>query len=151
MDYRQDIQKEDSRTDAQAENKIIQLRNLDHELEFTRLIGDVIAASFFNGTSKKEREETRKNYIVLITSWREGRVETEEIKKISLMLRNGKTRILPFNWELEFPEVFNRDNPGFDAIVGNPPFAGHVTLVISNGRSYADFLREKKYRECRKM
>lgn len=143
MDYRQDIQKEDSRTDAQAENKIIQLRNLDHELEFTRLIGDVIAASFFNGTSKKEREETRKNYIVLITSWREGRVETEEIKKISLMLRNGKTRILPFNWELEFPEVFNRDNPGFDAIVGNPPFAGHVTLVISNGRSYADFLREK--------
>ncbi|MCZ2207187.1 DNA methyltransferase [Cylindrospermopsis raciborskii] len=142
MDYRQDIQKEDPRTDAQAENKIIQLRNLDHELEFTRLIGDVIAASFFNGTSKKEREEIRKNYVVLITSWREGRIKTEEIKKISLMLRNGKPRVVPFFWELEFPEVFNRDNPGFDAIVGNPPFAGKNTLINGNPNGYLDWIKE---------
>jgi methylase of polypeptide subunit release factors len=29
-----------------------------------------------------------------------------------------------FHWELEFPKVFGRENPGFDAIVGNPPFVG---------------------------
>ena len=34
----------------------------------------------------------------------------------------------PFHWEIEFPEVFARDNPGFDAIVGNPPFAGKNTI-----------------------
>ena len=34
----------------------------------------------------------------------------------------------PFHWEVEFPEVFARDNPGFDAIVGNPPFAGKNTI-----------------------
>lgn len=28
----------------------------------------------------------------------------------------------PFNWKEEFPEVFNRDNPGFDIIIGNPPW-----------------------------
>ncbi|WP_431978672.1 Eco57I restriction-modification methylase domain-containing protein [Salinibacter sp.] len=35
-----------------------------------------------------------------------------------------------FHWELEFPEVFyeldppgNRENPGFDAVIGNPPYA----------------------------
>lgn len=33
-------------------------------------------------------------------------------------------RGLPFHWPLEFPEVFLRENPGFDAFVGNPPFLG---------------------------
>lgn len=28
----------------------------------------------------------------------------------------------PFNWEEEFPQVFNRENPGFDVIIGNPPY-----------------------------
>ncbi|MCD6461347.1 MAG: N-6 DNA methylase, partial [Thermoplasmata archaeon] len=28
----------------------------------------------------------------------------------------------PFNWEEEFPEVFQRENPGFDVIIGNPPY-----------------------------
>jgi len=27
-----------------------------------------------------------------------------------------------FHWELEFPDVFARDNPGFDAVLGNPPW-----------------------------
>ncbi len=27
-----------------------------------------------------------------------------------------------FHWEIEFPDVFMRDQPGFDAIVGNPPW-----------------------------
>ena len=31
------------------------------------------------------------------------------------------------HWEIEFPEVFDRENPGFDAFVGNPPFAGKNT------------------------
>ena len=36
----------------------------------------------------------------------------------------GEHPIPPFHWQVEFPEVFARDNGGFDAIVGNPPFAG---------------------------
>jgi len=35
-------------------------------------------------------------------------------------LRAGDHPIAPFHWEIEFPEVFGRDNPGFDLIVGNP-------------------------------
>lgn len=31
----------------------------------------------------------------------------------------------PFHWPLVFPEVFDRENGGFDAIVGNPPFLGN--------------------------
>ena len=39
-------------------------------------------------------------------------------------LRHAESPLAPFHWELEFPEVFNRPNPGFDAFVGNPPFGG---------------------------
>ncbi len=31
-----------------------------------------------------------------------------------------------FNWRVAFPEVFERDNPGFDAVLGNPPWVAYV-------------------------
>ena len=40
----------------------------------------------------------------------------------------GPQPIEPFHWEIEFPEVFDRENPGFDAFVGNPPFVGRNTI-----------------------
>ncbi|MCA1748607.1 MAG: N-6 DNA methylase, partial [Sphingomonadales bacterium] len=33
-----------------------------------------------------------------------------------------RERINDFNWESAFPEIFNGDDPGFDAVVGNPPY-----------------------------
>lgn len=44
------------------------------------------------------------------------------------------SEIKPFNWELEFPEVFYdengdlKDNPGFDIVFGNPPYYNVQTL-----------------------
>ena len=46
-----------------------------------------------------------------------------------------------FHWEIEFPEVFRdkfgreKNNPGFDAVVGNPPYVS-VTNIESDFRSY---------------
>ena len=31
-------------------------------------------------------------------------------------------RINVFDWEDEFPEIFSRKNPGFDVVIGNPPY-----------------------------
>ena len=47
---------------------------------------------------------------------------------------------VPFHWEIEFPEVFERDNPGFDAIVGNPPFQGGRNVSATQGLSYSKWL-----------
>ncbi len=48
-------------------------------------------------------------------------------------------RINPFDWKAEFPEIFNRKNPGFDAVIGNPPwgqkgipFDESTTLYLRN-------------------
>lgn len=34
--------------------------------------------------------------------------------------------VTPFDWEGEFPEVFARESPGFDAVVSNPPWVSYV-------------------------
>ena len=39
-------------------------------------------------------------------------------------------------------EVFERDNPGFDTIVGNPPFAGKNTVAAANVAGYPDWLKQ---------
>ncbi len=35
-------------------------------------------------------------------------------------------RINVFDWHSEFPEIFKRKNPGFDAVIGNPPYGFHL-------------------------
>jgi len=32
----------------------------------------------------------------------------------------------PFNWQEKFPQVFDRKNPGFDVIIGNPPWGAEL-------------------------
>ncbi len=44
----------------------------------------------------------------------------------------------PFQWALEFPEVFARG--GFDAFVGNPPFVGGKRISATFGDEYAEAL-----------
>lgn len=53
----------------------------------------------------------------------------------------GVHPIRPFHWELEFPEVFAGEEAGFDAIVGNPPFAGKNTLIAGHRDHYLDWLQ----------
>lgn len=44
---------------------------------------------------------------------------------LNVDLPSGKPGRHPLHWPLEFPEVFLRQRPGFDALVGNPPFLGN--------------------------
>ncbi|MEH2055767.1 MAG: type IIL restriction-modification enzyme MmeI [Nostoc sp.] len=57
-------------------------------------------------------------------------------------MRSGDKGIIPFNWDIEFPEVFDRENSGFDAIIGNPPFAGKNTTINAHAPGYQDWLKE---------
>jgi len=46
----------------------------------------------------------------------------------------------PFHWPLEFPDVFRGTSPGFDAIVGNPPFLGGKRITGVAGDAYRNWL-----------
>lgn len=52
----------------------------------------------------------------------------------------GKASRQPVHWPLVFPEVFQREKSGFDAIVGNPPFLGGQKIKESVGTVYRNFL-----------
>ena len=56
-------------------------------------------------------------------------------------LRGGQFPVTPFHWEIEYPEVFDRENPGFDGIVGNPPYAGKNTIANGNREHFPDWLK----------
>ena len=40
----------------------------------------------------------------------------------SLFDNDEALRVNPFDWDKGFPEIFGRPNPGFDAVIGNPPY-----------------------------
>jgi hypothetical protein len=60
-------------------------------------------------------------------------------------LDDGRPPMAPdrqcLHWPLEFPEIFlSRERPGFDAIVGNPPFQGGQKITTSFGTEYREHL-----------
>ena len=102
-----------------------------------RRFGDLTLAAFFEGSKPKERAARREAYQEAILT-RQGWRYAAELKARS---NTQEKPFAPFHWEIEFPEVFERENPGFDGFVGNPPFAGQVTVVESNVSHYTDWLR----------
>ncbi len=148
--YRNFIQVGDTRTDADADNKLQELRKAEEELEETRLIANVKVAAFFSGNKDKERADKLSEYGQIVRNAREnlpsplGRGvggEGNPLQIIADQLHTGGKTLKPFNWELEFPEVFESKNPGFDAIIGNPPFAGKNTIINGNLEGYLDWLK----------
>ena len=84
-------------------------------------MGDAVIAAFFAEDKPKAREKKRAE----VESWLGGSpVAWDKLAAMAATLKQGAHPLTPFHWEIEFPEVFARDNGGFDAIVGNPPFLG---------------------------
>jgi len=136
--YRDEIGK---LADDKDEEKRERFQKAEQELEEARLTGNMAVAAFFAGEKDKERKEKRVDFSQKINDWRSGVVNLKQIEGIAESLQRLEKPIQPFNWEIEFPEVFDRKNPGFDAIIGNPPFAGKNTAINANAPGYMDWLK----------
>lgn len=89
---------------------------------FKRLL-DVYISEYFGNKGAKH---TTRLYAGAIVANDYSRVNTDDRKAIETALSLARAKRF-FHWELEFPEVFfdetqHRDNGGFDAVVGNPPY-----------------------------
>ena len=104
------------------------------ELKSVRQFGDLVLTAFFGGNGPKSRDAKRREYADLVTD--------DRVDGVHASLWDLEPPLVPFHWEIEFPEVFERENPGFDAIIGNPPFAGKNTIANSNVAGYLDWLKQ---------
>ena len=109
----------------------------NEETEEVRLLGDLAVAAFFEGSSARQREQLRDQYASAVA---EGRAK--EYQDWLQERRQADPPLAPFHWEIEFTEVFDRDNPGFDAFVGNPPFAGKNSVASGNITGYPDWVKQ---------
>ncbi len=113
----------------------------EYALRDARLVGDLVIAAYFGADKDKVREELRLDYRGMIRAWRAGEKDTTELQGLVDDLRSGDEPVAPLHWEIEFPEVFERNEPGFDCVVGNPPFAGKNTVIASNRVGFSDWLK----------
>ena len=109
-----------------------------NEIDAVRLYGDLALAAFFAEAKPKQREAKRLEFAGAVT-------RNEAIRYQSWLeeQRDADPPLAPFHWEIEFPEVFDRENPGFDAFVGNPPFAGKNAVAAGNVGGYPDWLKTR--------
>ncbi len=128
------IQATDTLSDRDADEKQKKLMEIDTNLDPIRLAADAKLLAFFEGKNAKDRESREKENLAILAQGSES-----ELQKLSEKLRSGG--VTPFNWELEFPEVFDGSRGGFDAIIGNPPFAGKNTLINGTSEGYLDWLK----------
>ncbi|HMV65290.1 MAG TPA: N-6 DNA methylase [Myxococcota bacterium] len=105
-------------------------------LDPARLAGDLCVAAFFAADKDKARDRLRLEHQRKLHS----RANADVIA-VHRELTHGERPIRPFHWELELPEVFVRATPGFDAIVGNPPFAGKNTIAAACHRHFPAWLK----------
>lgn len=117
------------------------LAESDALVEHLRLVGDLALAAFFGEAKPRARETLRKQLETRVELWLGGKGDAAALAASRAALHDGPQPIRPFHWQIEFPEVFSRANPGFDAFVGNPPFAGKNTTIASHRAGYLPWLQ----------
>ncbi|MCK4625308.1 MAG: N-6 DNA methylase, partial [Phycisphaerae bacterium] len=73
-------------------------------------------------------------------------------QQMSLFDEDARYKINAFDWPAEFPEIFKGKNPGFDAVIGNPPYVRPHNLSSRDKeyfwQHYATFVKKSDLYCC---
>jgi len=130
-----------SRSDADDAQKRQALDDLNASTAYLRTVGDMLVAAIFNGKNQKDREKLKRRYLEETIQVNSATALTLTLGKDLSGLREGEKGISPLHWQLSFPDVFSRANPGFDLLIGNPPYLGGSKIWSSINASYPDWIR----------
>ncbi len=102
-------------------------QDFEHSMRRFRTLSDLWVSTYFgNSIAWDEYNTLVENLQCPEPQWAKL-LQKESIKRVITMSEDRQF----FHWELEFPEVFydekgnRKPNPGFDAVMGNPPWLGH--------------------------
>ncbi|MCB9682126.1 MAG: N-6 DNA methylase [Alphaproteobacteria bacterium] len=115
------------------------LRMAEEEVWDERRVADLLVACAWDAGSKKAFSDRLLRMGDLAWSWYPN--EDKEPLPAEAQALVDALPMRPFHWWLEFPEVFGRKRPGFDAVVGNPPFGGKNLITEQNGEPYIKLLQ----------
>ncbi len=134
--------------DPESNDKEAILQTLLHKTQIATSglqgINRALLAPFFQRSkNKRERALAQKEALAQFQLFLKQQQKMELLQQADKTFDGDGIPLNPFHWELEFPEVFGRDNPGFDVIVGNPPFVGGQKITGALGTEYRDYLIER--------
>ncbi|WP_141731408.1 Eco57I restriction-modification methylase domain-containing protein [Oligoflexus tunisiensis] len=122
-------------TESSTYDSLTQLNDkADGLVSNIRHLADLIVAAWFSAGNDRGRRSKLQEIEIIAANILAAECRIRSANS----LPNGLTS---FHWQLEYPEVFQRENPGFDIIVGNPPFAGKNNLAESNVEGYPKWLQ----------
>ena len=116
------------------------------KLRFSSYLADALIATAF-ATRNSQALETR---LAELATYADQLANSPSVELEVLRRRaaadlaidtHGTVSRTPFHWAIEFPEVFQREYPGFDAWVGNPPFMGGRKISSNLGDAYEKALK----------
>ena len=137
-------------------------RDFEHNAERFRTLANLWVSTYFDNNVRWDE------YNALIENLQSTQPEWEkllkkECVKKALAMRDERHF---FHWELEFPEVFydekgnQKENAGFDAVIGNPPY-GYRTFhdikpylsanyLVGESENLAEYFVQKSLDVCKK-
>jgi len=132
-----------------AEQKARLSERADRRLRTVRLLGDMIAAACIStaeqaGAALDERLKALSEQIGSLLGDDKEAMDGPLLAEVEERLNAGNPPSRPprrtFHWPAEFPEIFLRDNGGFDAVVANPPFSGGKKISGDLGKDYREYM-----------
>jgi hypothetical protein len=147
MSYRDDLRNFEEANVEDLDLKAEFQAEADKSIYNLRLAADAVVAASLGSESNPVKTERK---LVQLSVDLPGLLSDSQVsadalaRKSNTLLNEGKpesrSERRPFHWPLEFPEVFLRDNPGFDVIVVNPPFLGGQRITSTLGTNYREYL-----------
>ena len=130
------IEETESRTADQIHAKEHQLDIAQQMLRFHKGVANLWTSVYFGN------DVSPTTYHEALNALRSRDSDTLENLSSYRRAREIATERRFFHWEIEFPEVFRdkygreQDNPGFDAVVGNPPWSGKENMLTEDDYRY---------------
>ncbi|MGW3083301.1 Eco57I restriction-modification methylase domain-containing protein [Streptomyces sp. NPDC001110] len=128
-----------------VEHKARLLAEAEGNTSTLRLMADAVTAAGLLSASARPKD-IEKRFLQLSWALSQESDQKALTKSVASDLQTGRPESTnprePLHWPLAFPEVFaDTPTPGFDAVIGNPPFLGGQKITGAMGKEYLAWLQ----------